>query len=113
MEMIERRGMLKFFFAAGVTAFAGTALSRVEAATHPAGSAGDQLLEGRGGIASDAAVKAGQVPPSFESAVEPTQSIVIRPGRRRPVIVRPRPRPRPRLVCRRRRNGRLVCVRRF
>ena len=113
MELMGRRGMLKFFLAAGVTAVAGTALGRAEAAMQAQGVAAGKSLAGTGTTAGQAVDETGIVE-SFESAVEPTQSIVIRPGRRRRrVIIKPRPRRRPRLVCTRRRNGRLVCVRRF
>jgi len=117
MQSIGRRGILQFFLAAGVTAVTGAALSRVEAATHATGIGGGQALAAGGVGVDDTLDEAGDVAEAFESAVEPTQSIVIRPGGRRGMVVRPRPRPwrrpRSRMVCTRRRNGRLVCVRRF
>ena len=110
MDTIGRRGVLGFIFAAGVTAAAGTLIGPAQAAI---GAAGDSALPGSGLPSDAASAEVTEIADVVESAVEPTQAVVIRPGRRRGrIIIRPRPR-RPRTVCRRNWRGRLVCVRRF
>lgn len=111
MEHLARRQMLQLFFAAGLAAAAGVSATAA-AETAPAdvsGLAGESLAGAADGVAFSE--------PGLASELQPDQAVVVRRGRRygrgRPrIIIRPgRPwrRRRRRLVCVRRRGGRLVC----
>jgi hypothetical protein len=104
MEQLARRQLLQLFFAAGAAAAVGVSATKALAATPVETEAADiadaTLADAETGLVSE---------------MEPTQAVVIRPGRRGNwrrrsprIIVRPRRR---RRVCwRRRPRGPLVCT---